>query len=47
VLKPGGTLLITRRRGWEAKAFIGRYRRREQYEEYLRSLSFTDVETLP
>jgi ubiquinone/menaquinone biosynthesis C-methylase UbiE len=47
VLQPGGTLLITRRRGWEAKTFIGRYRSREQYEDYLRSLGFTDVETLP
>ena len=47
VLQPGGTLLMTRRQGWEDKTFIGRYRSREQYEEYRRSLGFTNMETLP
>ena len=47
VLRPGGTLLITRRRGWEAKAFIGRYRSREQYTDYLSALGLTEIEILP
>ena len=47
VLRPGGTLLITRRRGWEAKAFIGRYRKREQYVDYLAALGLIEIEILP
>ncbi|MCB8943925.1 MAG: class I SAM-dependent methyltransferase [Ardenticatenaceae bacterium] len=47
VLQPEGTLLITRRRGWEAKTFVGRYRSREQYADYLTTLGLTDVEILP
>ncbi len=44
VLRPGGTLLITRRRGWEAQAFFGRYAGREQVAGRLRTLGFVDVE---
>ena len=47
VLQPGGTLLITRRCGWEARTFIGRYRSREEYADYLTTLGLTDVEILP
>ncbi len=44
VLRPGGTILTTRRRGWEAKTFIGRYRDREAFETYLEVLGFAGVE---
>ena len=47
VLQPGGTLLITRRCGWEARTFIGRYRNRDQYMDYLMTLGLTDIEILP
>lgn len=47
VLRPGGTLMVTRRRGWEAKTFIGRYRSVAQFEEHLLSLGLTAVDTLP
>ncbi len=46
VLKPGGSLMVTRRRGWEAKTFIGRYRSQEGFEKLLRSLGLEAVETL-
>jgi ubiquinone/menaquinone biosynthesis C-methylase UbiE len=45
VLRPGGTLLVTRRRGWEAKTFVGRYRNRETFEALLLSLGLTAVES--
>ena len=44
VLRPGGTILTTRRRGWEAKTFIGRYRDREAFETHLEVLGFAGVE---
>jgi ubiquinone/menaquinone biosynthesis C-methylase UbiE len=46
VLRPGGAVLVTRRRGWEAKTFIGRYRDRESFETHLSSLGLAEVETL-
>ena len=46
VLRPGGVLLVTRRRGWEAKTFIGRYRDRDKFESYLSTLGLAEVETL-
>ncbi len=46
VLTPGGALLVTRRRGWEAKTFIGRYRSREAFEEHLSGLGLVEIETL-
>jgi len=46
VLRPGGVLMVTRRRGWEAKTFLGRYRTPQQFETLLEELGFTSVETL-
>ena len=45
VLRPGGTLLVTRRRGWEAKLFLGRYWSQEAFAAYLRSLGLEGVDT--
>ncbi len=45
VLRPGGTILTTRRRGWEAKTFIGRYRNRESFAAQLEKVGFVGVET--
>jgi ubiquinone/menaquinone biosynthesis C-methylase UbiE len=47
VLRPGGILMVTRRRGWEAKAFLGRYRTRIQFEKLLASLGLVEVNTQP
>lgn len=44
VLKPGGTLLTTRRRGWEAKTFAGRYRDKPAFTALLERLGFTAIE---
>jgi ubiquinone/menaquinone biosynthesis C-methylase UbiE len=43
VLRPGGAIMTTRRRGWEAK-IIGRYRDREAFETHLEVLGFAGVE---
>jgi ubiquinone/menaquinone biosynthesis C-methylase UbiE len=47
VLRPSGILLVTRRRGWEAKTFIGRYYSRDQFSNCLMAAGLTDVEILP
>ncbi len=47
VLQPGGVLLVTRRRGREAKLFPGRYRNVPQFEALLRDVGLVDVHTLP
>jgi ubiquinone/menaquinone biosynthesis C-methylase UbiE len=47
VLQPGGTLLVTRRKGREGKAFIGRYRNVQQFEAHLQQLGLEDVYTNP
>ncbi|MFN2137381.1 MAG: class I SAM-dependent methyltransferase [Candidatus Promineifilaceae bacterium] len=47
VLRPGGLLLVTRRRGWEAKAFLKRYCSQEEFEQYLYAIGFGTVETRP
>ena len=47
VLRPGGTLLVTRRRGWEAKTFLGRYHSQEDFEGLLVSLGLNGVQTQP
>lgn len=45
VLKPGGILLTTRRRGWEGKAFIGRYKETAEFETLLATLGLENVQT--
>ncbi len=47
VLQPGGVLLVTRRRGREAKLFLDRYRNVPQFEALLRDVGLVDVHTLP
>jgi len=47
VLRPGGILMVSRRRGRDAKAFLGRYRNREQFEVLLKELGLTKVNTQP
>jgi ubiquinone/menaquinone biosynthesis C-methylase UbiE len=44
VLKPDGLLLTTRRRDWEGKAFLHRYRSRDNLADLLRSLGLIHVE---
>ncbi len=46
VLRPGGVLMVTRRRGWEAKTFLGRYRDTGQFEALLQEVGFSEVQTL-
>lgn len=47
VLRPGGVLMVTRRRGWEGKTFFGRYRSSQRFEEHLQVVGLETVETLP
>lgn len=47
VLQPGGVLLVTRRRGREAKLFPARYRNVPRFEALLRDIGLVDVHTLP
>lgn len=44
VLRPGGTLMITRRCGWEAKTFIGRHLSAEAFAAMLQRLGFVEIE---
>ena len=44
VLKPGGLLLTTRRTDWEGKAFLHRYRSRENMSNLLHSLGLVSIE---
>lgn len=43
VLRPGGALITTRRRGWEARLFLHRYRSEENVRALLQMLGLTDV----
>ena len=43
VLRPGGFLMTTRRRGYEARLFIGRYRSTEEFEDLLGDLGLIEV----
>ena len=43
VLQPDCSLLVTRRAGWEAKWFLGRYYSKEAFVELLRSKGLVDV----
>ena len=47
VLKPGGILLVTRRKGPDAKLFVGRYRNVPQFEAMLTGLGLAEVHTNP
>lgn len=47
VLKPGGVLMVTRRRGWEGKAFLTRYRNVTEFESLLKALGLNRVNTQP
>ncbi len=47
VLRPGGTLLVTRRKGREGKAFLGRYRTVQQFEAHLQQLGLENTHTNP
>ncbi|MFO7683979.1 MAG: class I SAM-dependent methyltransferase, partial [Chloroflexota bacterium] len=46
VLRPGGSLMVTRRQGWEAKTFFGRYHSQDDFAILLRSLGLVEVVTL-
>ena len=43
VLRPGGALITTRRRGWEARLFLHRYRSEENVKALLEMLGLTNV----
>lgn len=47
VLKPGGVLMVTRRRGKDAKFFLNHYHSREQFESFLIQLGLVEVNTQP
>ena len=47
VLQPGGSLMITRRTGWEAKTFIGRFHSPEAFAAMLLALGLVEVQTQP
>lgn len=47
VLKPGGVLMVTRRRGWEGKVFLRRYRSTAEFEAQLAALGLYEIDTLP
>ncbi len=45
VLKPGGVLMTTRRRGWEGKLFLQKYRETAELDSLLRSLGLEEIQT--
>lgn len=47
VLRPGGALLVTRRRGWEARTFIGRYRSPAAFLDRLHRLGLVQTALHP
>ena len=47
VLSPDGVLVTTRRKGWEAQTFIGRYYSEERFVTYLQSLGLINVVVQP
>jgi ubiquinone/menaquinone biosynthesis C-methylase UbiE len=47
VLEPGGILLVTRRTGPDAAAFLGRTHSREGFEAVLAALDLADIRTQP
>jgi len=47
VLRPGGVLMLTRRRGWEGKAFLTKYRNVATFEQMLTDCGLIEVSTQP
>ena len=47
VLRPDGVLLTTRRKGWEARTFIGRYYSEARFVELLQGLGLINVMVQP
>lgn len=47
VLKPGGFLITTRRTGWEAKAFLWRYRSADNIKQLFSDLGLEQIFVLP
>jgi ubiquinone/menaquinone biosynthesis C-methylase UbiE len=47
VLKPGGFLMATRRRGWESRAFLHRHRSQERLRDLLRASGLAAVQFHP
>ncbi len=47
VLRPGGILMLTRRRGWEGKAFLTKYRSVTTFEKMLTNCGLQQVNTQP
>jgi len=45
VLRPGGVLMTTRRKGYEARMFVDRYRSVESFEALLRDTGLASVKT--
>jgi len=45
VLKPGGPLITSRRRGSQAKLFLTRYRSKEDFDGMLRTVGFEDIQS--
>jgi ubiquinone/menaquinone biosynthesis C-methylase UbiE len=43
VLRPGGFLMLTRRAGWEGKAFLTRYRSEQALQEMLTTAGFNEL----
>jgi ubiquinone/menaquinone biosynthesis C-methylase UbiE len=43
VLRPGGFLMTSRRKGWEGKAFLGRYRSADHFQQLLVSLGLVEI----
>lgn len=43
VLRPGGTLLVTRRKGWDGRLFLHRYRSAQQFVHLLENVGVTAV----
>jgi ubiquinone/menaquinone biosynthesis C-methylase UbiE len=43
VLQPGGFLMTSRRKGWEGKAFLGRYRAAADFQQMLDDLGLVEI----
>jgi hypothetical protein len=43
VLRPGGFLMTSRRKGWEGRAFLGRYRSADNFQGLLDNLGLVEI----